>query len=123
MDGGFMDKRNIGREKEELAARFLQSQGVKIMERNFSCRLGEVDLIGWDSDYLVFFEVKYRKDTKAGYPQEAVSKYKKRKISLVSGYYRMLKNYGDNIPVRFDVVSILGNRIRWDKDAFCDYGL
>lgn len=118
-----MNKRNVGKEKEELAARFLRCRGVKVVEKNFSCRLGEVDLIGWDGGCLVFFEVKYRKDTSAGYPQEAVSKYKKRKICLVSGYYRMLKNYGDDVSVRYDVVSILGNRIRWDKNAFYYDGL
>lgn len=113
-----MNKRKLGKEKEALAAEFLQQQGVKIVERNFSCKMGEVDLIGWDGEYLVFVEVKYRKNTNQGYPQESVSKYKKRKICLVSGYYRMLKHYGENLPIRYDVVSILGNRIRWDKDAF-----
>ena len=115
-----MNKRSLGKEKENLAANFLMHQGVKILERNFSCNVGEVDLIGWDRGYLVFVEVKYRKNTNAGYPQESVSKYKRRKICLVSNYYKMQKHYGDNVPVRYDVVSILGERIRWDKDAF-DY--
>lgn len=118
-----MDKRNIGKEKEELAAKFLIGQGVRITERNFTCKVGEVDLIGWDEDYLVFFEVKYRKNIEYGYPQEAVSKNKRRKIILVSGYYRMLKHYSDNVPIRYDVVSILGEKIRWDKDAFYYDGL
>ena len=115
-----MNKRSVGKEKEELAADFLTSQGVKILEKNFSCKMGEIDLIGVHNGYLVFVEVKYRKDTRYGYPQESVSNNKRRKIVLVSGYYRMINHYSDNVPIRFDVVSILGEKIHWDKNAF-DY--
>lgn len=113
-----MNKRSLGKEKEILAARFLMRQGIKIIEKNFFCRLGEVDLIGWDGEYLVFIEVKYRKNTDLGYPQESISKYKKRKIVLVSNYYKMIKHYGEDVSTRYDVVSILGNKICWDKNAF-----
>ena len=114
-----MNKRIIGKEKEELAAKFLARQGVKILEKNFSCRMGEIDLIGLDGDCIVFVEVKYRTNTDYGYPQEAVSKNKRRKIVLVSGYYRMRNGLGDGTNFRFDIVSILGDKIRWDKNAFC----
>ena len=114
-----MNKRIIGKEKEELAAKFLARQGVKILEKNFSCRMGEIDLIGLDGDCIVFVEVKYRTNTDYGYPQEAVSKNKRRKIVLVSGYYRMRNDLGDGTNFRFDIVSILGDKIRWDKNAFC----
>ena len=113
-----MNKRNIGKEKEELAAKFLARQGVKILEKNFSCRMGEIDLIGLDGECIVFVEVKYRTNTDYGYPQEAVSKNKRRKIVLVSGYYRMRNGLGDGTSFRFDIVSILGDKIRWDKNAF-----
>ena len=113
-----MNKRCIGKQKEELAAEFLTSQGVKIVENNFACKVGEIDLIGIDKGYLIFVEVKYRKNSDDGYPEEAVSKNKRRKIVLVSGYYRMQKHYGDNVPIRFDVISILGNKIYWNKNAF-----
>ena len=114
-----MNKRIIGKEKEELAAKFLARQGVKILEKNFSCRMGEIDLIGLDGDCIVFVEVKYRTNTDYGYPQEAVSINKRRKIVLVSGYYRMRNDLGDGTNFRFDIVSILGDKIRWDKNAFC----
>lgn len=113
-----MNKRIIGKEKEELAAKFLARQGVKILEKNFSCRMGEIDLIGLDGDCIVFVEVKYRTNTDYGYPQEAVSINKRRKIVLVSGYYRMRNDLGDGTNFRFDIVSILGDKIRWDKNAF-----
>ena len=114
-----MNKRIIGKEKEELAAKFLARQGVKILEKNFSCRMGEIDLIGLDGDCIVFVEVKYRTNTDYGYPQEAVSINKRRKIVLVSGYYRMRNGFGDGTNFRFDIVSILGDKIRWDKNVFC----
>ena len=113
-----MNKRTIGNQKEKMAASFLVGQGVKILERNFACKLGEIDLICFDKGCLVFVEVKYRKNTNYGYPMEAVSKNKRRKIILVSGYYRMLKHYGENIQMRFDVISILNDEIIWDKNAF-----
>ncbi len=118
-----MNKRCVGKEKEELAAVFLTGCGMNILEKNFTCKLGEIDLIGLQDGYLVFVEVKYRKNTDYGYPQEAVSKNKRRKIILVSGYYRMIKHYGERMPIRFDVVSILGDKIRWDKNAFGYDGL
>lgn len=118
-----MNKRTVGKQKEELAAIFLENRGVKILEKNFSSKMGEIDLIGLHEGYLVFVEVKYRRDINYGYPEEAVSKNKRRKIILVSGYYRMTKHYGDNMPLRFDVVSVLGDRIYWNKNAFGYDGL
>ena len=113
-----MNKRCVGKQKEELAAEFLIGRGVKIIDKNFACKVGEIDLICLDKGCLVFVEVKYRKNTSYGYPQEAVTKNKRRKIILVSGYYRMLKHYGDNTTMRFDVISILNDEIIWDKNAF-----
>ena len=113
-----MNKRTIGTQKEEMVAEFLDKQGIKILERNFACKMGEIDLICLDKGCLVFVEVKFRKNISYGYPQEAVTKNKRRKIILVSGYYRMLKHYGENIQMRFDVISILNDEIIWDKNAF-----
>ena len=66
-----MNKREVGAAYEEAAAVFLEKNGVRILERNFRCRQGEIDLIGRDGEYLVFFEVKYRKNADAGFPAEA----------------------------------------------------
>ena len=113
-----MNKRAVGTTYEQIAGEYLESKGARIIERNYRCRHGEIDLILLDGEILVFVEVKYRKNRNYGYPEEAVSKNKRRKIVLVSGYYRMQKHYGDNVPVRFDVVSILGDTIHWVKNAF-----
>ena len=67
-----MNKRKTGAEYEELAARWLTGTGFEILEKNYRCRIGEIDLIARDGRYLVFVEVKYRSDEKAGDPSEAV---------------------------------------------------
>lgn len=113
-----MNTREIGAKKENVAAEYLQSQGMQILERNFRNRFGEIDLIGQDGEYLVFLEVKFRKNNSFGMPQEAVDARKQRKICKVADYYRMRKHLSDQTPVRYDVLSICGNEIEWIKNAF-----
>lgn len=115
-----MNKRKIGNEQEELACRYLEKQGVRLRERNFRCRQGEIDIIGYEKEYLVFFEVKYRKDDSKGNASEAVGFGKQRKICRVSDYYRMMRGCPSDTPVRFDVIAIDGGRIEWIRNAF-DY--
>lgn len=115
-----MNKRKIGAEQEERACQYLMKQGVRIMERNFRCRQGEIDIIGYEKEYLVFFEVKYRKDDSKGNASEAVGFRKQRKICRVSDYYRMIHGSPLDTQVRFDVIAIDGDRIEWIRNAF-DY--
>lgn len=115
-----MNKRELGESYEGAAGLYLQKKGVRIAERNFRCRQGEVDLIGWDGEYLVFFEVKYRKNKKTGYPEESVGTAKQKKICGVADYYLYQKRLGESIPVRFDVVAICGECVNWYQNAF-DY--
>lgn len=110
--------RSVGARKEETAASWLMKKGVRILERNFRCKQGEIDIIGRDNEYLVFFEVKYRKNFSAGSASEAVGPEKQKKIRKVSDYYRMLHGYPLDTPVRFDVVAIDGGRLEWIRDAF-----
>ena len=77
---------------------------MRIVERNFRNRFGEIDLIGYDGEYLVFFEVKYRNSDGSG--------------SKVSDYYRVLNGIGEFTPMRYDVIAIKGNQIHWIKNAF-----
>ena len=113
-----MNKREKGAQKEEQVCAYLLSKGVKIKERNFRCRQGEIDIIGYDGEYLVFFEVKYRGTRNMGSAAEAVGPAKQRKICFVADYYRMLHRLGENVPIRFDVVAIDGETLRWIKNAF-----
>lgn len=113
-----MNKRIVGSEKESIAADFLLQEGYRILERNFSCRIGEIDLIAKESGYLVFIEVKYRAGTAFGYPAEAVTKAKIIKILKTAKYYMLCNGILQETPCRFDVVNILGEDISVIKNAF-----
>ena len=113
-----MNTRKVGRDKEELAAAHLEKQGVIIQDRSYRCRSGEIDLIGKDQEYLVFFEVKYRHNAEKGHPEEAVGPSKQRQICRVADYYRCVKHISLETAVRYDVVAREGEQIRWVKNAF-----
>ncbi|HJC25141.1 MAG TPA: YraN family protein [Candidatus Eisenbergiella merdavium] len=115
-----MNRREIGTAYEEAAAVFLEGKGVRILEKNFRCREGEIDLIGRDGEYLVFFEVKYRKNADAGFPAEAVGIAKQKKICRAAKYYLYRKHWGESVPVRFDVIAVCAERMNWYQNAF-DY--
>lgn len=113
-----MNTREKGAQKEKEVCAYLCSQGVKIAERNFRCRQGEIDIIGYDGAYLVFFEVKYRSGQSRGGAAEAVGFAKQKKICQVADYYRVLHHCAEDTPLRFDVVAIDQERITWIKNAF-----
>ena len=96
----------------------MKQYDVRIVERNFRNRFGEIDLIGYDGEFLVFFEVKYRTTTQAGYGEDAVNAKKRHTICKVSDYYRVLNGIGDFTPIRYDVIAIKGDEVKWIKDAF-----
>ncbi len=112
------NSRALGREGEDQAAGYLERQGMKILERNFMCRQGEIDLIGYHKNCLVFVEVKYRRGQMSGTPESAVTPVKIKKLCIVADYYRYLHRYGDDSPFRYDVVAISGGEIRWYENAF-----
>jgi len=116
-----MNKRKIGTSYEQKAANFLAENGYNIVENNFRCRIGEIDLIGWDGAYLCFIEVKYRSTSSKGYPSEAITPAKIRRISKTAQYYMLINNIPVDSPCRFDVVVILGDDITLIKNAFDAY--
>lgn len=113
-----MNKRAAGAQKEEQVCAYLLSQGVRITERNFRNRQGEIDIVGYDGPYLVFFEVKYRSGGSRGSAAEAVGIAKQKKICRVADYYRYLHHCTEDTPIRFDVVAVDGDTMRWIKNAF-----
>lgn len=113
-----MNTREKGAQKEEQVCARLRSEGVNIVERNFRNRQGEIDIIGYDGCYLVFFEVKYRSGKNRGSAAEAVGFAKQRKICRVADYYRMIHHCSEDTPIRFDVVAVDREEMRWIKDAF-----
>ncbi len=103
---------------EARAARWLQEQGYEILWRNFRCRFGEIDIIAWAQDTLVFVEVKYRGQTGFGSPEEAVTAAKQRHISNAALYY--IKKYVGSLQTscRFDVVCMENGSWRLYRHAF-----
>lgn len=113
-----MNTRKIGAAHEKEAAAFLKQKGYEIIQMNYRCRMGEIDLIAKDGEYLVFVEVKYRKDEQSGNPFEAVHYKKQRMISKVAAYYLMRHGFSTEQPCRFDVVGIVGSEVTLIKNAF-----
>lgn len=106
-----------GSEAEALACSYLEKRNYKILEKNFRCRSGEIDLIAFHESYIVFIEVKYRKNYKCGHPREAVNYYKQKNITKVASYYLLINEAYDK-NCRFDVVEITGETINLIQNAF-----
>jgi len=98
--------RDRGRCGEDIAGQYLKKQGYKILECNYRCRYGEIDLIARDGETIVFVEVKSRRSAAFGEPEASVGLAKQKKISTVALCYLEEKHLHDR-PARFDVVSIL----------------
>ena len=113
-----MNRTDTGKCYEEKAASYLTEHGFTILERNFRCRQGEVDIIGIHENCLVFVEVKYRKNERAGMPEEAVGVRKQYKICKTSDYFRVGHSKYEALQIRYDVVAVLGEKIRWHRNAF-----
>lgn len=113
-----MNKRKTGEAYEEQAAQFLEKQGLHILERNFRCRFGEIDLIARDGKSYVFVEVKYRSGNISGSAAEAVTKIKQRRICRAAVYYLSTRCRSTELPCRFDVIGIDGEQLCWIRDAF-----
>jgi putative transposase len=115
------DRRQLGATGEDLAAAALKKRGYKILARNYLTPLGEIDLIAKQAKTLVIIEVKTRKSTRFGSPQEAVSAAKQAKLRRLADYYLKDKRL-TGTQVRFDVVAIFladtGPQIEIIPDAF-----
>lgn len=113
-----VNKRTVGTKYEQKAADYLALAGYRLIEKNYRCRVGEIDLIAVQGSYLVFVEVKYRSDTKAGYGYEAVDWRKQKKIRRTALWYLTEKKIPASQPCRFDVVSFNAEEITLIQDAF-----
>lgn len=109
--------RKVGQLQEERTALELEKHGYRILERNYRCRIGEIDIIAMHQGYLVFIEVKYRKNEKAGYAAEAVTRKKQQIICRVADNY--IRTHCREIPAcRFDVAAIDGENLKIYQNAF-----
>jgi putative endonuclease len=115
------EKKELGKKGEEVALRFLKKKGYRIIEKNYVCKMGEMDIIAREKDTLAFIEVKTRTSMRFGPPQLAVNPSKQRQLSKVALNYLNEKRLND-VKARFDVVAILlgpvNEEIDLIKDAF-----
>ncbi|WP_028103472.1 YraN family protein [Pseudoduganella violaceinigra] len=108
----------IGREGEDRALAFLEQQGLKLVERNFLCKVGELDLVMQDGAHLVFIEVRERSTPFFGGAAASISPAKQRRILRAAKFY--LLRFANMPPCRIDVVAIDGDRINWLRNAIID---
>lgn len=113
-----MNKRNIGENYEKMAGEYLEKQGYDIIQYNYRCKYGEIDIVAKDKCDLVFAEVKYRSNIRYGLPFEAVDIKKQQKINKVAVSYLIENNISENTYIRFDVVGICNKEIKLIKNAF-----
>lgn len=99
------NKKIFGNIGERISCSYLERIGYKIIERNFCCRSGEIDIIAKDKEEYVFIEVKTRSNLCFGKPKEAIDKYKQKRIYKSTKYYLHIHNL-DNAYVRFDVIEV-----------------
>lgn len=97
--------RTLGAEGEKIAEAFLRKKGYRLVERNYRCRLGEVDLIALDRGTVVFIEVKTRSDASFGRPLEAVPRHKQRRMIKTAMLFISRHRLHDR-DARFDVVGV-----------------
>ncbi len=99
-----METRALGALGEKEAARFLRRRGYRIVEKNFRCRFGEIDVIARKGDVLVFAEVKLRRDDSFAAAREFVTRAKQQRILAAAQLY--LSQLGEDLQPRFDVIEI-----------------
>ncbi len=97
-----------GRRAEQDACRYLQQQGLRLVERNYACNCGEIDLIMQDRDTLVFVEVRYRKNPRFGSAAESVDWRKQDKLSATAAHYLQTHPKAARQACRFDVIALSG---------------
>jgi putative endonuclease len=107
----------VGAAKERLACAFLQRHGLHLVDSNYRCRRGEIDLVMREGAVLVFVEVRFRASDRFGTPAETVGVRKQRRLLAAASHY--LQEQRINAPCRFDVLAVGdGDRIDWIRDAF-----
>lgn len=120
--GGKAAHLTAGEKAEDMALEHLLSQGMRLVERNFRCRRGEIDLVMRDGASLVFVEVRYRSSPRFGSSLESVDARKRARLAAAASHYIMLRR--EDCPARFDVVALAPGpercSIQWVKNAFQD---
>ena len=109
-------RQQIGKSGEKVVARYLKKKGYKVLQQNFTCPVGEIDIIGLDKKTIVFVEVKTRRSLSYGSARMAITSYKQKKISMAALYY-LKSTHQMNQRARFDVVTVLSS----DEEQVIDH--
>jgi putative endonuclease len=114
--------RSRGRAGERLAEAFLTARGLALVARNYTCRMGELDLVMEDHGVIVIVEVRLRRAGSICSPMESVGQRKVRRIVLATRQFLACRPELDDSAVRFDLVAICAadgdNSVQWIRDAF-----
>ncbi len=114
--------RRIGEQTEKLARQYLEQQGLQFITNNFHSKQGEIDLVMRDQSYVVFVEVRYRQYNYYGDASESIDWFKQQRIMHAADFYLHRHLWAQQLPSRFDVVSLSGDvqspTIQWISDAF-----
>jgi putative endonuclease len=105
-----------GQAAEAYAAEFLRRQGLRLLEKNYRCRMGEIDLIMDDAGVLVFVEVRLRRSENFGGAAASITPHKQRKLIHAAQHY--LQQQARQPACRFDAILLDGARVEWVRDAF-----
>ncbi|RQO37409.1 YraN family protein [Herminiimonas sp. KBW02] len=108
-------QQRAGQAGEDQALVYLQQQGLQLLERNFRCKGGEIDLIMQDGKVLVFVEVRMRSDQKFGGAAASIGSAKQKRLIMAAQIY--LQRYGIPPPCRFDVIALDDKQMTWLKNA------
>lgn len=100
------ERKKLGERGEDAAVAFLERSGLTIVERNWRCQSGEIDIVALDADTLVLCEVKTRRTPKKGTAEEAVTPAKQRRYAKLAAAYVQAADI-EPVSVRFDVITLL----------------
>jgi len=112
------NRADTGRDAEAKAEHFLHKNGLKTLKKNYSCRVGELDLIMRDGNTIVFVEVRFRSSNSFGGAAASVTYSKQKKILKTAEHFLQKYNLYDKQPVRFDVLAMSQQQHNWIKGAF-----
>jgi putative endonuclease len=111
-----------GQQAEDTACHYLKTQGLSLVERNYSSPRGEIDLIMKDNSTTVFIEVRFRRNSRFGSGAESVNQHKQRKLLATAAHYLQKNPKAARGACRFDVISLTANndeqQLDWIPDAF-----
>ncbi|MHB1651034.1 MAG: YraN family protein [Desulfitobacteriaceae bacterium] len=117
-----VDKRQLGLAGEEYAAQLLVKANLRIVERNYRCPKGEIDLIVQDGEQIIFVEVRGRSTGKRGWGEETITEWKRRRLFATAAFYLASQGYRDYPPLRFDIIALRWNQekpeVKWLQGVF-----